>query len=104
MLGLCCCEGFSLVVVSGCYALIVVHRLLIAVASLVAEHRLWGTQASVAAAPGLSSTGLIVVAPGLSCSKACGIFVDQGWNPSLLHWQADSLPLSHQESPNVDHF
>ena len=24
----------------------------------------------------------------------------QGWNPCLLHWQADSLPLSHQGSPD----
>ena len=24
-----------------------------------------------------------------------GIFLDQGLNPHLLHWQADSLPLSH---------
>ena len=34
-----------------------VHRLLIAVALLVVEHGLWGTQASVAAARGLSSCG-----------------------------------------------
>ena len=33
---------------------------------------------------------------GLSCCAACEIFLDQGWNPCLLHWQADSLPLSHQ--------
>ena len=33
---------------------------------------------------------------GLSCSAARGIFPDQGWNLCLLHWQADSLPLSHQ--------
>ena len=32
---------------------------------------------------------------GLSCSMACGIFPDQGSNPCLLHWQVDSLPLSH---------
>ena len=38
MLDLCCCEGFSLVVVSRGYSLFVVHGLLIAVASLVAEH------------------------------------------------------------------
>ena len=25
-----------------------------------------------------------------------GIFLTQGSNPHLLHWQADSLPLSHQ--------
>ena len=35
----------------------------------------------------------------LSCSVACGIFPNQGSNPCLLHWQADSLPLSHQGSP-----
>ena len=35
---------------------------------------------------------------GLSCSVACGIFLDQGSNPCLLHWQVDSLPLSHQGS------
>ena len=29
-----------------------------------------------------------------------GIFQDQGLNPLLLHWQVDSLPLSHQGSPN----
>ena len=28
-----------------------------------------------------------------------GIFPNQGWNPHLLHCQADSLPLSHQGSP-----
>ena len=32
------CEGFSLAVVSGGYSLIVVHRLLVAVTSLVVEH------------------------------------------------------------------
>ena len=35
----------------------------------------------------------------LSCSAACGILPDQGSNPCLLHWQADSLPLSHEGSP-----
>ena len=34
----------------------------------------------------------------LSCSTACGIFPDQGSNPFLLHWQADSSPQSHQDS------
>ena len=46
--------------------------------------------------PKLYSTDSVVVAHGLSCSMACGIFLDQGWNLCLLHWQADSLPLSHQ--------
>ena len=44
VLGWRCCIGFSLVLVSG---------LLMAAVSLVAEHRLLGKRASVAAAPGL---------------------------------------------------
>ena len=34
-----------------------------------------------------------------SCPMACGIFPDQGLNPWLLHWQADSQPLDHQGRP-----
>ena len=49
-------------------------------------------------APRLQSTGSIVVTHGLSCSVACGIFPDQGLNLYLLHWQAGTLPLSHQGS------
>ena len=41
----------------------------------------------------------VAVAHGLSCSRACGIFPDQEMNLCLLHWQADSLPLSYQRSP-----
>ena len=29
------------------------------------------------------------------------IFLTQGSNPPLLHWEADSLPLSHQGSPTL---
>ena len=47
----------------------------------------------------LRSAGSVVVAHGLSCSTACGIFPDQGSNPFPLHWQADSQPLRHQGSP-----
>ena len=50
-------------------------------------------------APGLQSTGSIVVAHRLSCSESCEIFPNQGSNLCLLRWQADSLPLSHQGSP-----
>ena len=33
---------------------------------------------------------------GVSCHFLLQrIFLTQGWNPPLLHWQADSLPLSH---------
>ena len=35
----------------------------------------------------------------LSCSMAGGTFLDQRLNTHLLHWQADSLLLSHQGSP-----
>ena len=79
-------------------------RLLITAASLVAEHGLWDSRASVAAhggsvfvAPGLWSTDSVVVHE-FSCPTVRGIFLDQGSNPSLLNWQVDSLPLSHQAS------
>ena len=49
-------------------------------------------------APELYSTGSVVVALGLTISAACGIFLDQGSNLCLLHWQVDSLPLRHQGS------
>ena len=55
VLGLCCCTGFSLVATSGGYSLVAVHSLLIAVASLFAEHRLYDTWASAVAVQGLSS-------------------------------------------------
>ena len=58
-------------------------------------------QASAVAAPELQSTNSIVGAHGLSCSTACGIFLDQASNWCLPHWQTDSLPLSHQGSPCI---
>ena len=94
----------SLVAVNRGCSLVLVHWLLIAVASLVAEYKLYGTRASIVAASGPQSTGSIVVVHGLSCFTACGIFLDQGSNPCLLHWQVDSLPLSHQESPIMGYF
>ena len=53
------------------------------------------------AASGFCSTGSKVVAHRLGCSASRGIFPDQGLNPCPLHWQADSVPLSHQGSPIV---
>ena len=47
---------------------------------------------------GSRHAGSVVVAHGLSCSTACGIFPDQGSNPCPLHWQADSQPQRHQGS------
>ena len=60
--------AFSLVEASGGYSLDVVSGLLIVVASSVAQHRLWGTRASVVAAPG----------PG-SGLRSCG-------SRALEHW------------------
>ena len=77
-LRLCCC----LWAFSGCGErgplFFVVHRLLIAMASLSCRAQALGAWASV------------VVAHGLSCSVTCGIFLDQDSNPCPLHWQADS--------------
>ena len=99
VLGLCCCAGFSLVEMSRGYSTDAMLRLLISVVSLVAKHGLQGALASVVVASRLQNTGSIVVAKGLSCSMACGIFPDQGLNLCLPYWQADSLPLNHQGSP-----
>ena len=68
----------SLVEVSRDYSLVVVHRLLIVVPSLVVEHRLYSMKASVAAAGRLSS------------SVTCGILLDQGLNQCPLHCKAGS--------------
>ena len=38
----------------------------------------------------LRCTASVVVAHGLSCPAVCGIFPDQGLNPSSLRWQVDS--------------
>ena len=57
-----------------------------------------GCLGSVVAAPRLQSTAS-VVAHGLSSSIACGVFPDHASNPSLLHGQVGSLPLSHKGSP-----
>ena len=76
----------SLVAVSRGYCW-VVRGFLTVVAPLALEHRLSGEQAS------------IVVAHKLSCSEACGIFLDWGSNPCPLHRQAGAHPLCHQDSP-----
>ena len=87
MLGLHCFSVFCLVAEGGVYFLAAVRRLLIAVTSLVAEHKLQGTLTSVAAVYGLEGIGSAVMAHELSCFTACGIFPDGRWNPCLLHWQ-----------------
>ena len=79
--------AWSLVVASRDYSRVEVCSFLFVVSSLVAELWLWDTQASE------------VVVLGSSCSTACEILSDWGLNPCLLHWQADSLLLSHYGSP-----
>ena len=78
VLDLHCSLGFALVAARGGHSLVAVFRLLIAVASLVAEHRPSSAWASVAVAPGLWSAGPMAVVHRLSCCTACGIFLDQG--------------------------
>ena len=85
MMGLhCCCRLFS-----SCN-----EWILIAVASLVAEHGL-----SSGSSGALEHIGSVVVAHGFSCSAIYGIFLDQGSNLYPLPWQANYLPLTHQGSP-----
>ena len=79
----------SLVAASGACSLVAVWGLLISVASF---DSCLGTRA-------LGHVGFNSCGTGLSCSMAYQIFPDQGLNLCLLHllhWQADSLPLSQQ--------
>ena len=110
MLDLHCCPGFSLVAVSEGSSRVAVPGLLWWLLLLCSRGSKAHGLRSLAAAGGLSvvaprlqSTGSVVVAHRLSCSSACGVFPDQGLNPCVLHWQVDSLPLSNQGSPDVDH-
>ena len=63
----CCAWSFSTCDKQG-QSPVVLHRLLIEVASLIAKQ-------------GFCSTGAVVVVHRLSCPAACGIFPDQGSNP-----------------------
>ena len=83
-LGLRCSGGFSLAAAPGS-----------SLRGLLSSR----SRASAAEAPGLRSTGSVVVPRGLSCSVARAISPDRGSNPCLLHAQADSLPLSQHGSP-----
>ena len=77
-----------------------------------AEHRLWASgllclqlTGSAVVVRGLQGArASLAVVHSLSCSTACGIFLDQGSNPSPLPWQVHSDPLRHQESPLQSNF
>ena len=64
-------RAFSLVAVSGGYSLVAACGLT-AVASLVAEHGLYGAWASVVVTHGLYSAGSIVMVHGLICFQHVG--------------------------------
>ena len=105
MLGLHCCFGFP----SSCQG----RGLLCSCPAQAshcggfscAEHRPRGPRASALVARRFNSgssqtpqSELSRCDTQLSCSMVCGIFQDQGLNLHPLHWQADSLPLTHQGS------
>ena len=98
VLGLCCYSGFSVVAMNRAYSSCdeqASHCFFFCRAQNV------GCMGFPSVAPRLWSTGSIVVVHGLSCSAACGILLDQGWNLCLLHWEMGSLLLSHQGSPGL---
>ena len=45
---------------------------------------------------GISQAGILEL---VAFSFSRGVFLDQRSNPHFLHWQVDSLPLSHLGSP-----
>ena len=103
LLGLHRCVVFSLVALSECYSLLwcvgfspLWFLLLQSIGLQAPEFPQLQHMGSIAAVLWLQSMGSIVLAHGLSCFVACGIFSDQGLNPCLLHWQADSSSLSHK--------
>ena len=85
----CCARAFSSCGERG-LLFVAVRRLLIVVASLVAEHGLQARGLQQLWLSGSRVQAQQLWRTGLSCSAACGIFPDQGSNPCPLHWQADS--------------
>ena len=94
VLRLCCCDVFFLFVTSRAtlelWCADFSLRWLLLLQSM--GSRMCGLSGSSSWAPELrlSSCGARV---SLLC--ACGVFWDQEWILCLLHWQVDSLPLSH---------
>ena len=84
----------SLVAESGDFSLVELCRLLTAVASLVAEHRL-----QVSGPQYLQLVGS--VSGGAKTQLLCGMgtFPNQGLNSRPLHWQVGSYPQYHLGSP-----
>ena len=109
VLGLHCCTGFSSVIESRGYSPVSVNGLLIAEASLVAEHRLqdssdcstWAQQLRL---PDFRAQVQQLWHMGLVASWHVGSPMNSrsGTNPCLLYRQVVSLPLSHQGSPRTN--
>ena len=89
MLGLHCWWAFRQSSEQGDDAPVVVRRLLIAVASLVVEHRLDSMRAQQLLCPGSRGQAQQSRCTGLAVSWQCGIFPARSSNPYLLHWQED---------------
>ena len=104
----CCARAFCSCGEQG-LLFVSVRGLLVAVASLVTEHRLQarglqqsGHMGSVVVACGLQSAGSVVVVHGLTCCMTCGIFPDQGSNPCPLHWQVIFNHCATREVPEIN--
>ena len=70
--------------------------------SALASLQLWCEGSRARGLCSLSQAGSLVEAHRLSCPSACGILVPgPGIEPTSPHWEADSLPLDHQGSPQM---
>ena len=97
--GFCC--GFSSVIHSWVNHVLYLH---VVVVELLSHVQLFATPGTVDHQI-LLSMGF----PGKNTGVGCHfllqrIFATQGWNSCLLHWQAASLPLSHQSCPTTINF
>ena len=103
-------HGLSLAAESKGYSLVAVHRLLIAVTSVAAEHRLWSALASVLWLLGCSAQAQWLRSVGLAAPQHVGSFPARGeahiscmgrWIP--YHWttrEVLSFSFNRQVSRN----
>ena len=98
VLGLSCCLGFSLVAADEGYSLAVACGFSLWWVLLLPSQALWCRVQQLwvlgSRAPAQCRDSRASLLRGMWI-----FFLDQGSIPCHLHWQADSLPLSHQGSP-----
>ena len=94
VLGLCCCVGFPLVLASTVYALVVDLGLLMAVASLVAKHRLWSAQASVVA-PGYPMAFISFICIILRYLCSLQEFLPKSLHFNCPHWIVAGISIDY---------